>query len=98
MTNEVGIVRNKDGMEKALMRINEIEQQFNAIKGNYNLLKIRNLTDICRLITQSAILREESRGGHIRTDFPEESPDQLHHIIQRKENKTTYENVRISKL
>lgn len=98
MTNEVGIVRNKDGMEKALMRINEIEQQFNAIQGNYNLLKIRNLTDICRLITQSAILREESRGGHIRTDFPEESPDQLHHIIQRKENKTTYENVRISKL
>ena len=38
---------------------------------DYNYHKIINLTDICRVITLSAIERKESRGGHVRTDYPD---------------------------
>jgi L-aspartate oxidase len=94
MTNQVGIIREKNGMEKALARIEEIGLQYSECKGNYNFHKIKSLADICRIITISAIEREESRGGHIRTDFPTESELLLHHIIQQKEEPIVYEKVR----
>ena len=50
-----------------------------------NYHKIVNLVDICRIITLSALERKESRGGHVRTDFPFEIEKQLHHIIQEKD-------------
>ena len=30
----------------------------------------RNMLDTARLITEAALLRRESRGGHFRSDFP----------------------------
>ena len=35
--------------------------------------------------------REESRGGHVRSDFPDESNDLVHHIIQEKGKKISTE-------
>jgi succinate dehydrogenase/fumarate reductase flavoprotein subunit len=50
-----------------------------------------NLVTVARLITHAALRREESRGGHSRTDFPER--DDLHwrvHVIdERAFGKTT---------
>ena len=34
-------------------------------------LETRNLLEIARVVVASALAREESRGGHFRTDFPE---------------------------
>jgi L-aspartate oxidase len=49
-----------------------------------------NLLDIARLAVRAAALREESRGAHFRTDFPDADPtqarrtawagDQPHHL------------------
>jgi L-aspartate oxidase len=36
--------------------------------------EVLNLLDIAALILKSALFRQESRGGHYRTDFPETSP------------------------
>ncbi|MGH2366834.1 MAG: hypothetical protein ACRDI2_01430, partial [Chloroflexota bacterium] len=36
-------------------------------------LDVRNLTEVARLIARAALLRDESRGSHYRTDFP--TPD-----------------------
>jgi L-aspartate oxidase len=42
----------------------------------------RNLLEIGSLILTSAVFREESRGGHFRTDFPTTHPDwQVHTIV-----------------
>jgi len=96
MSDKVGIVRDATGLESALARIEAIAEHYKKSDTDYNHHKIINLTDICRLITLSAIERKESRGGHVRIDFPFEIEEELHHIIQKKGNKIQYEPVRIS--
>jgi L-aspartate oxidase len=96
MSDQVGIVRDASGLDLALARIESIAEHYKKSGTDYNFHKIINLTDICRLITLSAIERKESRGGHVRIDFPFEIEEELHHIIQEKGNKIQYEAVRIS--
>ena len=96
MSDQVGIVRDATGLEFALNRIDSIAVQFKNPGTDYNYHKIINLTDICRIITLSALERKESRGGHVRTDFPFEIEVQLHHIIQEKGKEIQYEAVRTS--
>ena len=43
--------------------------------------EINNMILNARLIAEAALIREESRGAHYRTDFPKPSPDWLKHII-----------------
>lgn len=84
MSSQVGIVRNDADLVNARNRINEIIRQFPEDQSDYNHKKINDLALVCRMICISAIERRESRGGHVRSDFPEESPEMIHHIIQEK--------------
>lgn len=65
MTNNVGVVRNADGLMQALRDIADIEN------ANSDCESLLNMTATATLITASALMREESRGGHYREDFPE---------------------------
>jgi L-aspartate oxidase len=94
MSDKVGIVRHGEGLKSALEQIEMIASNYTNPGNDYNYHKIINLTDICRVITLSAIEREESRGGHVRTDFPLEIDGQLHHIIQKKGMEIKYEAIR----
>ena len=38
---------------------------------------------IARLVAESALLREESRGAHFRADFPAQDPEFESHIVLR---------------
>ena len=93
MSENLGIVRNKASLKNALARFVEIEDSFSNV-NEYNKMKIRNAATICKLIAQSALLREESRGGHIREDFQKENPDFKVHIIQEKDKNHQFETVR----
>lgn len=94
MAENLGIVRNKSGMEKALSTLSEIANHFSDYENEYNNLKIKNAAEICKLIIKSALVREESRGGHIREDFQKENPDFKVHVIQQKGEKIQFENIR----
>ena len=42
--------------------------------------ELNNLVLCARLMAEAALLREESRGAHFRTDFPESRPEWQKHI------------------
>jgi len=94
MSLKVGIVRNRNEMAEALKRINEIILHYPDNQTDYNWKKIYELATVCKLICISALEREESRGGHVRSDFPDESNLLVHHIIQEKGRKISTEKVR----
>lgn len=94
MSEKLGIVRNKADMQFAMSRLSKMADIYKDFNNEYNLLKIRNSATICKLITNVALLREESRGGHIREDFQKENPDFSVHIIQQKGENIGFEPVR----
>ncbi len=80
MWDEVGIVRSGDGLGRAagiLAAWHTCLSQPND-RASYEL---NTLVLNARLVTEAALLREESRGAHFRTDFPSPLPDWQHHTI-----------------
>lgn len=85
MTDYVGIVRRGGELEKALSGIAEVADSINRLAGYYKL-KLQNIVDVCFLIAKSAFIRTESRGAHIREDFPNEDPLWEAHIVLKKDS------------
>lgn len=83
MMQNLGIIREEKKIKFALRRFEEISEQFTDHQSDYNIFKISNIAKICTLISKAALLREESRGGHIREEFPEENEEFRVHIIQQ---------------
>jgi L-aspartate oxidase len=94
MTNFVGIVRNEEGMKTAMVKIESIAEHYFNSGRDYNFHKLINLSDVCHVITLSALERKESRGGHVREDYPNGSDEYLYHIIQEKGKRIRFEPVR----
>lgn len=65
MTQWVGVIRDRKGLIKALRIIASLEEQYG------DNLSFRNMTATATLIAAGALVREESRGAHKRSDFPE---------------------------
>lgn len=63
MARHVGVERDGAGLAAALQTLDEIRS--NAIN-----LSVRNMALAATIITSAAIQRTESRGGHFRSDFP----------------------------
>ncbi len=82
MMQQLGIIREQSRMIEALTRFETIKAHFEDSHMDYNLFKIKNMAHICAMISKAALLREESRGGHIREDFPAECDAFRVHIVQ----------------
>lgn len=70
MWKHVGIVRSGSGLKQAIHRLEEIAAQVSRPHSRREF-EARNLQIAGMLVARSALAREESRGAHYRTDFPD---------------------------
>ncbi len=85
MTDLCGIVRTREGLAEAAASLEAIEASLAAPGLSAGELELINLITVARHIVASAALREESRGVHLRFDFPERDDGhwRRHVLIQR---------------
>jgi L-aspartate oxidase len=70
MWKQAGIVRTAAGLKQAIARLEEISTQVSRPQSRREF-EARNLQIAGLLVARSALAREESRGAHYRTDFPD---------------------------
>jgi succinate dehydrogenase / fumarate reductase flavoprotein subunit/fumarate reductase flavoprotein subunit len=89
MWEKVGLVRNGPGLQSAIDQLHMIGEraarQIAGAEGAFNLAwnEALDVTNIClnaELVARGALLRQESRGSHFRSDFPLPNPEWLKRI------------------
>ena len=83
--NSCGVLRNGPELDAAHNRLLANFQGAQTSPGRASF-ELRNMHQVALLISQAALAREESRGGHYRTDFPIKSPTFQKHSILTKGN------------
>jgi len=83
MWNEVGIVRTRTGMQKAIKTLEEWAPKLAHPKTRRGQ-EASNLHLAALLVARSALAREESRGAHYRMDYPDHDDKKFlkHSIVQ----------------
>jgi fumarate reductase (CoM/CoB) subunit A len=95
MYQNVGIMRNKKGLEETLKILEQIHEKdlprmrvSSARIFNYEWaesIKMRNMLEAALVITKCALYRQESRGVHYREDFPDKDKSWLVNVNAKKE-------------
>ncbi|MBT3351625.1 MAG: FAD-binding protein [Nitrospinaceae bacterium] len=84
--NNIGQVRSEERLLKGLARLKALRQEAHSVyleseaepkrfKELMNIIETENLIDVASMIGTSALLRTESRGGHVRYDFSEQDDE-----------------------
>jgi len=91
MWENVGIIRNTKGVERALDTITELnscvpDMYVRDRSALIKSLELKNMLLISEMVCRAALLRKESRGAHYREEYPQEDNDNwLKNIFIRKE-------------
>ncbi len=96
MEESAGIYRTGDSLAKGAGRLRELQERFKGValddsSRTFNTeltaaLELGFMLDVAETIVQSALRREESRGAHQRTDFPNRDDQRfLAHSVARRE-------------
>jgi succinate dehydrogenase flavoprotein subunit len=84
MNDLVGIIRRRSELEESLGRLAELKERVKKVgvgggrrynPGWHLALDLRNMLLVSECTARAALIREESRGGHTREDFPAMEPE-----------------------
>ena len=77
MSDYVGIVRNNERLQRAMKRLDLLYEETEALYQKTivspQLCELRNMITVAYLIVKCAQFRQESRGLHFNTDYPNKS-------------------------
>jgi fumarate reductase (CoM/CoB) subunit A len=99
MWADVAIIRNEEGLKSALNKIEQLKIKSMDMKvpegSGYNknlldALEIENMLTVASLVTQSALVRRESRGSHYREDYPQKDNRWNRSIVLNKNKDFSY--------
>jgi len=93
MTNWAGVVRDASSLERASAAVAGVVAELGPGVDRATA-EVRNLTDVARAVLEAAAQREETRGCHARSDFPDTSQDfrcRLSHGLRGSDGQNTAE-------
>jgi L-aspartate oxidase len=80
----VGPIRTGAGLLKAIEFFEEMEDLGKNPSVKWDEMEVCNMLQVAQLITEAALMRTESRGGHFRQDFPNSLKRWRKHIILKR--------------
>jgi succinate dehydrogenase / fumarate reductase flavoprotein subunit len=97
MNDGVNIVRDSEGLARAISLLETLKADIECVRapgssqynpGWHEALSLRSLMITAEAVTRAALMREESRGAHTRTDFPgeQEAWQKVHVVTKRGED------------
>ena len=94
MSTKVGILRDSKGLNEAKEFIDYhiSDQGLYGIKDK-DILEFANMLTVAYLIIKAASIREESRGTHLRSDFPDKDDKKWKKHIILKRGKASFKKV-----
>jgi L-aspartate oxidase len=86
MWRHVGVERSGDSLQEALQTVDSwcryvLQREFSEPQG----WQLQNLLEVGRLMIYASLARTESRGVHVRSDYPETSNDWRVHLCWQRE-------------
>ena len=84
MNDLVGIIRTEAELEDALVKLADLRERVSRVTvvgareynpGWHLAMDLQNMIVVSECIAKAALIRQESRGGHTREDFPGMNPD-----------------------
>jgi succinate dehydrogenase/fumarate reductase flavoprotein subunit len=89
MWRYVGVIRDAEGLENALQIFHDVKatiQSASAVSTEAAslLLEVENGVLVSEMVGRGALMREESRGGHFRKDFPKEDASWKRNLFVEK--------------
>lgn len=70
MWENVGIIRNESDLKKAIKMVEELSRNLARGDDELGYCQAINMLTVARVIIQAALWRQESRGAHYRSDYP----------------------------
>jgi len=82
MWRDAGLLREAAGLRRAQDRLAELRKRMPRTLTR-RAQEARNLHTVAEVIVKAALGREESRGAHLRMDFPRKAKVALHSVVDR---------------
>jgi len=89
-----GISRNNDRLTAAQHLLSSLKTSINSYYWQYHVdkdfLEVRNIADVANIITESALMRKESRAAHYREDYPKQDDRHFKKLIVIQKNRKPF--------